>query len=375
MTHRGVVVSGSTEIPVRNLWLLMLYASRLYQRDEFLPHRNIDDNPEDLFELVAEILVTAVERRLKRSPGRQYRQRAATLTRMRGHIDLLATESRMLLAQGRIACRFDELSVDNPRNRVLRTALVIATRHAEDRNLERRARALADVLTQYGVSPRLITAREAGQLHLGRNERDDVEAIDAARLLLQMAIPSEEVGRASSRDPERAAAEVRRIYESAVRGFYKAVLAPDWSVSAGETQHRWPITDATAGLEAVLPVMKTDTLLQSATRRIVIETKFAEALKPNQFELPKLSRDHIFQLYAYVQSQHERDALASSTEGVLLYPVVGQHLDESATIQGHTYRFLTVDLAGDARDIRAALLSVVAPGALAVEPGTQPQEG
>lgn len=373
MTHRGVVVSGSTEIPVRNLWLLMLYASRLYQRDEFLPHRNIEDNPEDLFELVAEILVTAVERRLQRSPGRQYRQRAATLTRVRGHIDLLTTESRMLLAQGRIACRFDELSVDNLRNQVLRTALVIATRHAEDRNLERRARALADVLTQYGVSPRLITARKASQLGLGRNEQDDVEAIDAARLLLQMAIPSEEAGSASSRDPERAAAEVRRIYESAVRGFYKAVLPAEWSVSAGETQCRWPISGATAGLEAVLPVMKTDTLLQSATRRIVVETKFAEALKPNQFEIPKLSRDHVFQLYAYVQSQHERDELASTTEGVLLYPAVGQHLDESATIQGHTYRFLTVDLAGNAGAIRATLLSVVAPGALAGEPRTLPQ--
>lgn len=362
MSGPGVIVSGSTEIPVRNIWLLMLYASRLYRCNELLRNRTVEDNPEELFDLVAEVLVTAVERRLQRSLGHQYRRRAATLTRVRGHIDVLATESRVLLAQGRIACRFDDLTVDNLRNRVLRTALVIAARNVGDGALQRRARSLTDVLTQYGVSPQLVTVRDAGQLSLGRNEHDDIEAVDAARLLLRMIIPAQDVGRASSRDPERAAEEIRRLYEAAVRGFYKAVLPPKWSVADGETQHRWPLTNATAGLEAILPIMKTDTLLQSAARRIVVETKFADALKPNQYGVQKLARDHIFQLYAYVQSQHEFDDLSETAEGVLLYPVVGQRLDESATIQRHRYRFLTVDLGGAAGAIRATLLSVVSAG-------------
>ncbi|MFN3002977.1 hypothetical protein [Mycolicibacterium wolinskyi] len=107
--------------------------------------------------------------------------------------------------------------------------------------------------------------------------------------------------------------------------------------------------------------MKTDTLLETGDRRIIVETKFADALKPNQYGLPKLSRDHIFQLYAYVQSQHGRDELSLTAEGVLLYPVVRQQLDESAIIQGHRYRFLTVNLAGDAHEIRETLLSVPHP--------------
>ncbi|MFV8053889.1 5-methylcytosine-specific restriction endonuclease system specificity protein McrC [Mycobacterium sp. 48b] len=361
MTSPGVIVSGSTHIPVRNLWLLMLYASRLYQRNEFLRHRSVEENPADLFELVAEVLVTAVERRLQRSLGRQYRERAATLTRVRGQIDLLATESKKLLAQGRVACRFDELSVDNLRNRTLLAALVIAARQVDSQTLERRARGLADALTQYGVSPRLITVREACQLRLGRNEQDDAEAVDAARLLLQMAIPAEDSGRASGRDPEREATEVRRLYEAAVRGFYKAVLPPNWSVADGETQHRWPVSHATDGLIAILPIMKTDTLLETADRRIIVETKFADSLRPNQYGLTRLSRDHIFQLYAYVQSQHDHDELSRTSEGVLLYPVVGQQLDESATIQEHRYRFLTVDLAASASHIRKTLLRVPFP--------------
>jgi 5-methylcytosine-specific restriction enzyme subunit McrC len=361
VSRPGVIVSGTTDIPVRNLWLLMLYASRLYQRSELPHNRAVEDKPDDVFEMVTSVLVEAMERRLRRSLGRQYRQRTATLSRLRGQIDLLATESKQLLAQGRVACRFDELTVDNPRNRVLRTALATAARYVDNLTLQRRAQGLADTLTQYGVSTRLSTARDAAALSLGRNERDDVEAVDAARLLLQMLIPAEEAGRASHHDPERNAAEIRRLYEAAVRGFYKVVLPPPWSVNPGETHHDWPVKNATAGLRRLLPIMKTDIQLQTAARRIIVETKFADALKPNQYGDPRLSRNHIFQLYAYVQSQHEHDHLSRTAEGVLLYPVVGRHLDESATIQGHRYRFLTVDLAGSMADIRATLLSVVQP--------------
>lgn len=369
MTAPGVIISGSSEIPVRNLWLLMLYASRLYQRDQNLRNGSAETNPDDLFDLITEILVVATERRLQRSLGRQYRSRSDALTRVRGQIDVLATESRMLLAQGRVACTYDELSVDNLRNRVLRTALVLAARHVGDITLERRARALAEILSQYGVSARLVTQREAAQLTLGRNEQDDVEAIDAARLLIQMTIPAEESGKQTNRDPEREAAQIRTLYEAAVRGFYRAVLPGEWTVAAGEVHHHWPVIDASSGLSSVLPIMKTDTLLESASRRIIVETKFADALKPNQYGAVKLSRDHVFQLYAYVQSQHGKDALSATAEGVLLYPVVAQHLDETATIQGHRYRFLTVDLGGSATDVREALLSVPRNAAGAVHAG------
>ena len=89
-----------------------------------------------------------------------------------------------------------------------------------------------------------------------------------------------------------------------------------------------------------------------------METEVADALKPNQYGTIKLSRDHVFQLYAYVQSQHGKDELSTTAEGVLLYPVVGEHLDETAMIQGHRYRFLTVDLGSSTTAIRDTLMSV-----------------
>lgn len=359
MTEPGVIVSGASRIPVRNLWLLMLYASTLFQRNDSLRKSNVEENPDDLVELVVEVLVIAVERRLQRSLGQGYRQRDAVLTRVRGCIDVLATESKLLLAQGRVACSFDELTVDNPRNRLLLTSLSVAVRSVSDRELARRAQALVVVLTQSGVSQRPIDLRAAKSVTLGRNEQDDAEAIAAAKLLLEMMIAAEGQGRRTGRDPEREAATVRKLYESAVRGFYCATLPHPWHVAAGETHRRWPTVDSSPGITTVLPIMKTDIELEHGDRRIIIETKFADALKPGQYGGPRLNRNHVFQLYAYVQSQEGGDVLGANAEGVLLYPTVGKHLDESATIQGHRYRYMTVDLTGSALQIRARLLDVV----------------
>lgn len=355
----GIVVSGRTEVPVRNLWLLMVYASKLYQDNESLRNGGVEHNPDNLLDLVAEILVTAVERRMQRSLGRDYRARADSLTRVRGQIDVLATETRQLLSRGRVACRFTELSVDNPRNRLMRTALAIASARVRDRGLAQRSRQLAEILVQSGVSHRPIGRAEAESVSLGRNDFADAESTDAARLMLAMDIPTENADGRRRRSPLRDVEEIRRLYEAAVRGFYRATLSPAWKVYPGEKIHRWPVESHTAGARAVLPVMRTDVVLETAGRRIIVETKFADALKSGQHGSVKLSRNHIFQLYAYVQSQTGHDSLSTTAEGVLLYPTVAQHLDEAVVIQGHHYRFMTVDLAGNASDIRRRLMGVV----------------
>ncbi len=356
----GVIVSGRTRIPVRNLWLLMLYASTLYQDHEALRRSGVEANSDDLCDIVGSLLADAVESRLQRTLGHAYRPRHAHLTRVRGQIDVLDTTTRQLLSRGRVACRFTELSVDNPRNRLMRTGLAIAATRVRDDPLAARCRHLAVTLVQAGVSPRPIGRGEAAGVTLGRNDVADTDAVNAAKLILAMDIPTEDDGVGHRWAASRDVTEMRQLYEAAVRGFYRATLTTPWRVHRGEKKYYWPTEDATPGVARILPVMRADILLETPDRRVIVETKFTDALKPGQYGAVKLARNHLFQLHAYIQSQHDLDALASTAEGVLLYPTVGEHLDEAVTIQGHRFRFLTVDLAGRAQDIRSALLTVVA---------------
>ena len=126
-------------IPVRNIWLLLLYASdlfRLHGKDAV----DLEDNPDDLPDLVAEILADAVEERQRRHLSLGYRVREADLNRVRGRIDVLATERRRLLLRGLVACRFDELTIDTPRNRFVRAALEAISRLVRQLGPRRRCR-------------------------------------------------------------------------------------------------------------------------------------------------------------------------------------------------------------------------------------------
>lgn len=67
-------------------------------------------------------------------------------------------------------------------------------------------------------------------------------------------------------------------------------------------------------------------------------------------------------MYAYLRSQEGRGTLYDTAEGILLHPSVGETIDEYVTLQGHKMRFVTVDLAASARDIRKRLLQIICEG-------------
>lgn len=354
----GSVISGKTAIPVRNLWLLMLYASKLYASNDAIRGAGAEQRPDELPDLVAEILAHAVEHRLKRTLSHEYVRRHEPLTRVRGRIDILQTETRQLLSQGRISCRYTELAVDNPRNRLILAGLTTGGSLARTAQLAHRCRQLAGLMRQLGVRQTPSTNSAAQGIHLGRNDLADTDAVNAARLLLMMDIPTEETGSRHRLAAGREAEELRRIYEAAVGGLLRVALPAPWRVRGG-AQHRWPVGEHSASARALMPIMRTDIIAETPHRRIIIETKFADALTSSQFGDPKLSPKHVFQLYAYVQSQDGRDPLSVSAEGALLYPVVGQPIDEYVVIGSHRYRFLTVDLSGSAQSIREQILAVV----------------
>ncbi|MGZ9083068.1 MAG: 5-methylcytosine restriction system specificity protein McrC, partial [Rhodoplanes sp.] len=82
--------------------------------------------------LVARLLCYAVDRRLRRNLSRGYQQKQAVLTRVKGRIDILDTYTGDLLSKGMIACRFEELTFDTPRNRLVRAALDALASRVDD---------------------------------------------------------------------------------------------------------------------------------------------------------------------------------------------------------------------------------------------------
>ena len=359
-------------IPVRNIWLLMFYASDLYRELPQARSVDVEDSPHNLANLVAELLAHAVERRMRRNLSFDYHRRQADLDRVRGRIDLLRTERRQLLQRGRVACSFEELTVDTPRNRFVKAALGLLYRLVSKEELALRCRSVAASMERAGVTgdppssqyqqPRTPLSR------LGRLGAADRQILAAARLAFDLALPTEGIGMSYLATPDREEHWARRLFERAVAGFYDVVLSPKgWRVSPARRIH-WSIDDKSPGIMDVLPSMQTDIVLehpssdnQRAGRHItVIDTKFTAILTSGHYRNETLDSSYLYQMYAYLRSQEsEANPPSLGSTGVLLHPSIGRCFDEFAVIQGHKIRFATVDLASDSQTIRSQLLRVV----------------
>jgi 5-methylcytosine-specific restriction enzyme subunit McrC len=348
-------------IPVRNMWLLMLYASDLF-RTRGIGNVGLEDNPDDLPDLVAEILAHAVEVRQRRRLNLGYRSRDAVLNRVRGRIDVLSTERHRLLDRGLVACRFDELTIDTPRNRFVRAALETISRMVQRKDLSHRCRSLASGMKAMGVSGEAPTRAQMSTDRFGRNDADDRFMVAAAKLAFDLALPTEVAGTNVLTLPDREVTWVRRLFEKAVGGFYDVVLQPQgWRVRCGGTLN-WQIEQKTSGIDKIFPTMRTDVVLDHvySGRRIVIDTKFTSIVTSGWYREETLRSGYVYQIYAYLRSQVGRgDPLADCASGLLLHPSVGDAVDETVVIQGHGIRFATLDLTVSPVAIRSQLLGLV----------------
>ena len=250
-TESGVTPGFVGRIPVRNLWLLMLYASELF-RTGGTAHVAVEESPDELPDLVAEILAHAVEARLHRQLSQGYRSREEWLSRVRGRIDLLTTERRQLLDRGLVACRFAELTIDTPRNRFVRAALESVARLVKKPVVAHRCRFLAAAMWSRGVAGQPPTRAQMSADRFGRHDADDQFMVAAAKLAYDLALPTESAGGNVLAMPGREEAWVRRLFERAVGGLYAVVLSPlGWHVRCGATL-QWEISSKTDGIRAQL---------------------------------------------------------------------------------------------------------------------------
>ncbi|MEV6360483.1 5-methylcytosine restriction system specificity protein McrC [Nocardia asteroides] len=347
---------GQTRIPVRSLWLLLAYSSDLLaslrtdERESLLSGAR----DADLIDAIADVLVTEVERRLHTNLTPSYRHRAADLTRVRGSVDHLRTTTNRLMDRGRIACRFDELTVDTPLNQFICCALRWSTRAVGSQELRARCTAAAFRMQRLGVSDRKPSRSDLSKDRFGHHDQADRRVIHAAALVLDMAVPAHIAGGSSVPVLACDHGRLRTLFEKAVNGYFRYSLDPNtWSVT--QPHFDWGALGAPAALD-LLPRLETDTVLDNrAGRRIIIETKFTNALSVNRFGALKLRPGYMYQLYAYVMSQsRSRQSSGETTEGILLFALTeGQDpVDLDVTIDSHRFRALSVDLAATPAEIR-----------------------
>lgn len=346
------------------LWLLLLYASDLF-RHKSRAVQGVEDSPDDAANLVAEILTHHVKLRIRRNLSLGYLSREKDLKRVRGRIDLLRTERKHLLERGLIACRYEELSIDTARNRYVAAALRQLTKLGSLQvKWRRQCHLLSMTFEKMGVSREKPAWAEVAAGRIGHHDADDRYMLDAARLVFELALPTEMADDRHHISPDRNNLPwISKLFERGIAGFYSVTLSRHgWQVRSGSRMY-WPVQGKSSDeIDRIMPNMYADIILEhrDQRRRIIIDTKFTQILKKGQWDNESLSSNYLYQIYAYLRSQERSDdPLSHTTSGLLLHPSTGTDVNESAIIQGHEIRFATVDLAAETSAIRDQLFTVI----------------
>lgn len=343
-------------IPVRNLWLLQLFAS------EFQPHGNYVDSgseyiPDNIPEFVATILADEVSARLNTGLTTGFSRASRQVDRVRGKIDVFTTMRFQLLDRGKVHCQFDQIDNDILSNRLVLAALRRATKLP---GTDPRCRRLADELARAGVSNREPTRQERRELKNQRQLSRDRQMITAAELMLDLSIPEPGAGANAVIAPKDNDEYLRTLFEKAVGGFYRKFFGiGGWLVQTGKWLN-WHEAQATSGMSAILPRMQTDIILRPPNAApIIIDTKFTRVTRANQYKQQRLKSEYLYQMYAYVRTQDDNPGFGPTTTGILLHPVVDGDVEEWVFIGEHEFGIATVDLSATYSQIITQLRDVV----------------
>jgi 5-methylcytosine-specific restriction enzyme subunit McrC len=351
----------AARIPLRNKFVLLLYASDLARyQGEFsgLLERLPNKAEADFLSLIGRILEFAVQRRLKRNLSKGYIGRKAVLTRVRGRIDLMPTLVNQLMDRGQVACRFEELTPDTPRNRLVRHALAKISSRVSDDSLANVCRTLARELGDMGVLGRLPSTTELAKDIIGRNDALDHLMVATARLVVVPELPWGAKGDRKTGSPTDDLV-FWRIYEKAVARI--ADMAFPGRTKA-QSQLRWPFDAAAIASEtrALWPVMQRDLVVQCNDGSVlIVDTKFATMLTDRDGRA-QFKTTHLYQMFSYLMT-HDR-ASGQKAHGLLLYPSLGEaEIEHVACISGRSMRLATVNLDAPALKIVARIQALVDP--------------
>lgn len=284
--------------------------------------------------------------------ARGYRRRVEPLTRVRGRIDHLGTARGQLMHSGRVLCRYDEQTVDLPRYRSMLVTLRRASRRAVSVDMRRRCLTTAQMLERSGVSPVDPTPSQLSKEQFGHFDAEDRTLLTLSALVRDMCAPEHSPGEAELPTILRKEGALRKLFEQAVRGFYRHHLGPrGYSVRA--ERRPWPATGDPADL-AFLPNLNADVVIRGHQQQVIVECKFAPIFTHHQGKA-MIKPGYVRQLVSYASVF--RGEFTGETRAVLLGALVGDSpgRDLDVEIDGLPVAVRQVDLAIGPAEIRLAL--------------------
>ena len=344
-------------VPVANVYYLLCYAWRHVDDLDVVRLEEIA-GLEELHDVLGTVLAEGAFRLIRSGIDRGYREVREDLAGVRGKIAVSETAARALQRRGRLACDFEELSHDVLHNRILRSTLSVLLRVPNlDREVRERVRLAYRKLD--GVRVVHLNRGLFGRVQLDRNRHSYQLLLSVCRLVHDCLLVDEQSGNATFLDFRKDRHRMWELFQDFVTEFYRREQRT-YQVNRHGRRIAWNDAGTAEHDRARIPRMEGDLLLDSPTRRIILDTKYyAEALT-TRYGVRKLRPSHLYQILAYLRNREATADAGPRHEGMLLYPVVDAPLAVDVCLEGFSVRARGIDLAQDWRGIHVNMLALIA---------------
>ena len=339
-------------IPVQNLYYLFLYAWDKLEAGQAVDVGGVESP--DLKNMFAKVLTNGLKHLIRRGIRRDYIPICEDLSRLRGRVNFADSMENIMRRAPRLNCEFDELKLDIPENQVLK-ATVSRLTQVENLDKEIAHELRLRLKSFHEVSDVRLSRQTFRQVQIHRNNAFYDFLIKVCELFFEATLPEGDEGLYKFSDILNDKQKMALVFEAFVRNFLR--LEQD-EFRVTPLQMEWDAARPNEQLH-MLPVMRTDIHLKSADRCVIIDTKYYSETLQTRYDKKKLRSKHLYQMFAYLKNSERLGPEYEYSEGILLYPAVGEKVDFKAKIDGHPVRVCTVNLDQDWRLLRKDLLALV----------------
>lgn len=338
-------------IPIHNIYYMLAYAFRDFRFNMF--EDICGENFEDTHNLFAEILIRCVSSQLKQGLYKTYVSQEGALPVIRGRIDMLKTYVIQQSNPYRAFCNYDELSVNNPYNQVVKTTLQYLAKCSDvDENRKQTIRQLIRFFTL--IDPIDMASVHIEQFRFDRNNQNYQFLVYICLFIFKELLMTTNEGpyklRTLSDD------QIARLFEKFVLEYYRR-HHPETKPRAAQV--KWDVIDEESST-GILPTMQTDIMLTIGDRTLIIDTKYYNHTLQSNFDRDKIHSANLYQIYAYVNNYDVGHT--GKVNGMLLYAKTQDDpcLDDKRTLRdGNVIYFKTLDLNRDFKEIANQLESIL----------------
>lgn len=346
-------MSSKSLIPIENIYYLYCYAWNKFEETNKVPVAG--EKCSDLPNLLARVLLWAIQRLLRRGLDQSYKTHIEEISTVRGRINLI--NSMRLGARNirRLNCEFDELTHDNHANRILKASLLrLSKAPMIDTSIFKQLRNVANRMSY--VSDVKLGRSDFSRVFLHKNLSHYYFPLKVAELAFDCFLPDLNGNDMAFNDITQDERKMALVFEAFVRNFIR-IEQSEFKVEPLSIQ--WDAEVLLSKQVGKLPNMIADVYLQNSERKIIIDTKYYANSLQNNRGTEGFHSANLYQLFSYLKNSAGNNPDFKGVEGMLLYPQVDKKLRESFIIQGHNVMVATLNLAQPWQNVADELLSLI----------------